>query len=398
MRTHLLFSLTLLGFTLACRDDELSPTAPDASPAVATTASTLVFAQVSAGRDHTCGVTSDNRLFCWGYNPDGAVGDGTSTNRLVPVPIGGALRFRQVSAGWVSTCAVTTDNRAYCWGDNFYGELGNGSTSNRLTPAAVTGGHRFRRVDVFTWHACGVTYPDDRAFCWGLNRSGQLGIGNNTGPQIRVSNAYSSKPLAVLRGLTYRHVTVGDAHSCGVTTDYRVFCWGHIQFDNLGDTGGYTKFTPVMVSGNQQYWQVDAGLAHTCAVTLGNRAYCWGHGVEGEMGNGSQNSNRYPKPVLGGISFRRVSAGDWFTCGETPADRVYCWGSGPVFGDGIRGSLTPVAVAAGLSFAQVSAGAGYVCGKTPQGRAYCWGENYAGQLGNGTTTDSPTPVPVAGPM
>jgi alpha-tubulin suppressor-like RCC1 family protein len=396
MRTHLLLSLSLLGLTLACREDAESPTAPDVSPALATTASTLVFAQVSAGRDHTCGVTSDSRLYCWGLN-SGAVGDGTTINRLVPVPVGGALRFRQVSAGWNSTCAVTTDNRAYCWGDNFFGELGDGTTSNRLTPTAVTGGHRFRRVDVLTWHACGVTYPDDRAFCWGWNRSGQLGIGNNTGPQVNVGGPYSSKPLAVLRGFTYRHVTVGQEHSCGVTTDYRIFCWGRIYFDNLGDAGSWLKLTPVMVSGNQQYWQVDAGVVHTCAVTLGNRAFCWGHGFEGEMGNGSQSSNRYPKPVLGGISFRRVSLGDTFTCAETPTNRVYCWGSGRRFGDGRRGSLTPVAVAAGLSFAQVSAGAGYICGKTPQGRAYCWGENYGGQLGNGTTADSGTPVPVAGP-
>ena len=87
MRTHLLLSFSLLGLTLACREDAESPTAPDMSPALATTASTLVFAQVSAGRDHTCGVTSDSRLFCWGLNGDGAVGDGTTINRLVPVRV-----------------------------------------------------------------------------------------------------------------------------------------------------------------------------------------------------------------------------------------------------------------------------------------------------------------------
>ncbi len=402
MRTHLLFSLILLGCTFACREDEQSPTEPDASPAVATTASTLVFAQVSAGRDHTCGVTSDSRLYCWGLN-SGAVGDGTTINRLVPVPVGGALRFRQVSAGWNSTCAVTTDNRAYCWGDNFLGELGDGTTSNRLTPTAVTGGHRFRRVDVLTWHACGVTYPDDRAFCWGWNRSGQLGIGNNTGPQVNVGGAYSSKPLAVLRGLTYRHVTVGPEHSCGVTTDYRIFCWGRIHFDNLGDTGSWLKFTPVMVSGNQQYWQVDAGVVHTCAVTLGSRAFCWGQGLYGRLGNGQAPKNaRSPTPVSGGLSFDRVSTGDRHACAETTGNRAYCWGnnSGGELGDGTTTTrLTPVAVVGGLFFIQLSAGGEHVCGRTSDGRAYCWGYNGTGALGNGATDIyNPVPVPVAGPM
>ena len=81
MRIRFLFSLSLLGFTIACREDAESPTAPDISPALATTASTLVFTQVSAGRDHTCDVTSDSRLYCWGLI-SGAVGDGTTINRL----------------------------------------------------------------------------------------------------------------------------------------------------------------------------------------------------------------------------------------------------------------------------------------------------------------------------
>ena len=410
MRTHLLFSLTLLGCTLACREDEQSPTAPDASPAVATTASTLVFAQVSAGSVHTCGVTSDNRLFCWGDNSGGQLGDGTMTNRFAPVPVSGALRFRQVSAGYRSTCAVTTDNRAYCWGENERGQLGDGTLDPHLTPTAVTGGRLFRTVQI-TWDdTCGVTASGDRAFCWGDNGAGQLGIGNNTGPEVLVTSdgsrfPLSTKPVAVAGGLTFRHVSPGFGHACGVTTDDRVFCWGSNRYGQVGDgTAGWFRFKPKLIAGNRQYRQVDAGADWTCAVTTGNRAFCWGQGQFGVLGNGTQSSSRYPKPVSGGLSFQRVSAGSGFhTCGETTTNRAYCWGSNGIgqLGDGTRTDrLTPVAVVGGLSFSQVSAGATHSCGHTPQGRAYCWGANLDGQLGTGSTdiVVSPKPVPVAGPM
>ena len=125
MRTHLLLSLSLLGLTLACREDAESPTAPDPSPALATTASALVFAQVSAGVPAYLRRDLGQSALLLGDNSEAEVGDGTTTNRLVPVPVGGALRFRQVSAGFDSTCAVTTDNRAYCWGATA-GQLGDG--------------------------------------------------------------------------------------------------------------------------------------------------------------------------------------------------------------------------------------------------------------------------------
>ena len=72
-------------------------------------------------------------------NLTGELGDGTTTKRLVPVPIGGTLRFRQVGAGGGNTCAVTTDNRAYCWGDNVLGMVGDGTTTSRLIPTPVAG-------------------------------------------------------------------------------------------------------------------------------------------------------------------------------------------------------------------------------------------------------------------
>ncbi len=401
MRTPLLLSLTLLGLTLACREDAESPTTPDPSPALATTAAALVFAQVSAGNAHTCGVTTDNRLYCWGSNLTGALGDGTTTRRLVPVPIGGTLRFRQVGAGDRNTCAVTTDNRAYCWGDNGLGMVGDGTTTPRLAPVPVTGGRLFRRVEVGVTHVCAITASGDRAFCWGDNRSGQLGIGNTTGPE---TGGFSSKPVAVSGGLTFRHVANGRGHSCGVTTDNRVFCWGSSRYGALGDgTTAVTRVKPVRVADTRQYRQVDAGPEYTCAVTLGSRAFCWGQGLYGRLGNGQAPKNaRSPTPVSGGLSFDRVSTGDLHACAETTGNRAYCWGnnSGGELGDGTTTTrLTPVAVVGGLFFIQLSAGGEHVCGRTSDGRAYCWGYNGTGALGNGATDIyNPVPVPVAGPM
>jgi len=380
MRAHLLPSLSVVLLVLACREDADSPTAPDPSPALATTASTLVFTQISVGNNHRCGVTSDGRLYCWGNNLEGQLGDGTTTDRPAPVPVGGALRFRQVGAGFYMTCAVTTGDRAYCWGHNAVGELGDGTTTARLTPTAVVGGHPFRRVDVGLQHACAVT-TDNRGFCWGDNRRGELGIGNNTGPETGLYGAHSTRPVAVAGGLTFRHLTTGHTHSCGVTTDDRVFCWGSNQYGQVGDfSSGWLKVRPVQVAGTQRYQQVDAGRDFTCAVTTVDRAYCWGNGKSGQMGNGTRSSAGRPVPVSGGRSFHRVAAGDFNSCAVTTAGRAYCW---PTTDSTQTVHLTPVAVPGGLLFAQLSVG----CGVSLDGRGYCWpvGSNGA-------------PAPVPDPM
>jgi alpha-tubulin suppressor-like RCC1 family protein len=75
--------------------------------------------------------------FCWGSNDQGQLGDGTTSQHLTPVGVVGGLHFRQVSAGGDHSCGVTTENRAFCWGNNQGGQLGDGTTTNRLTPIAV---------------------------------------------------------------------------------------------------------------------------------------------------------------------------------------------------------------------------------------------------------------------
>jgi alpha-tubulin suppressor-like RCC1 family protein len=396
-----------LAAALGCRDGAESPTDPEPGAALALeSAQALSFRQVSAGDFHSCGVTSDNRAFCWGQNHAGQLGDGTSGNDSTPVAVAGGLRFLQVSAGVSYTCGVTTDNRAYCWGENAFGKLGNGTTTASPKPVAVAGGHRFRQVSAGSLHTCGVT-TSDVAFCWGINRYGQLGDSSTFKRRLR--------PVQVAGGLRFRRASAGGiqdrGHSCGVTFDDRGYCWGYGGDGQLGDGKTFQRRTPRLVAGGLRFRQVLPGGAHSgafashsCGVTTDDRAYCWGSNDRGQLGDGTTTTRLKPVAVAGGLRFSGVSPGYDHTCGVTTGSAGYCWGynyfgqlgDGSPLGDGEH--LSPVAVAGGLQLRAVSTGQAHSCGVTTDNRAYCWGADNAGQLGDGSSKTTSTPVAVVGPM
>src|SRR5688572_10541592 len=203
----------MLAALLGCTENTQSPTDAETSsspPGFATASAALVFREMSAGGLHSCAVTEADRAYCWGAGPHGQLGSGTTPlARLTPIAVIGGLAFRQISAGREFTCGVTTGDRAYCWGFNGNGQLGDGTQTSRLAPVAVKGNHRFRRVSAGYTHACAVT-TDQRAFCWGLLGTDlpvALGNGSTVGSTI---------PVRVAGGLAFRHVSAGVFHSCGV--------------------------------------------------------------------------------------------------------------------------------------------------------------------------------------
>ncbi|MFL5403800.1 MAG: RCC1 domain-containing protein [Gemmatimonadales bacterium] len=394
---------------LGCRDQSQSPTeplSPTPQPNLAVVA--LTFRQVSGGGFHTCGVTTTNQAYCWGYNQYGQLGTGTATGpqqcngadgpfpcSTKPVPVAGGLHFLQVSAGLAHTCGVATDHRIYCWGGND-GRLGNGTTDNRPSPVAVAGDRQFRQVAAGYYHSCAVT-TGARAFCWGSNAYGQLGDG---------TTVQRLTPVAVSGGRSFRQVSVSFGtydFSCGATTDNRGFCWGNNDLGQVGDSSSARRrLKPTAVAGGHQFLQIDAGFTHVCGVTTGHRAFCWGNGRNGEIGNGKTYLSFWPRAVAGGLFFERVTAGSAFTCAETTTNQGYCWGLNTYgqVGDGTTTQhLTPVAVAGGHFFEQLTAGDLHTCG-IASGAAYCWGYGFFGQLGNGTSSfgaQAHSPVAVSGP-
>jgi len=371
-------ALLLLALGCGETDSPTGPavsTTPQATPQFAATA-TAGFHQVTAGYDHSCGITSDARTYCWG---SARLGDGSdATNRVPPRLVAGEHRFRQVSAGYSSTCGIDPENRAWCWGQ---------------FPALVDGGRRFKQIDVGTDHVCAVGYDDKKVYCWGSNRTGKLGDGTLTSHQT---------PAAVAGTRQFRQVSAGWDHTCALATSGAVFCWGDDSRGQMGDGSEVThRLTPHRISSSLLFRQLDAGAYHTCAVTTDNRTFCWGEGRNGQIGDGRLLRRFTPSAVKGGLAFDRVTAGYSHTCGESTGNRAYCWGNNVygALGDGTtNGRSTPGPVAGGLFFTQLSANGFHTCGVASDDTAYCWGYNWSAQLGDGTIENRSTPTRVTGVM
>jgi hypothetical protein len=177
----------------------------------------IKYRSIAAGSMHACDIASGGFVWCWGQNGrEGRIGGATMTDNamssvpvLVPNTGWTALRFVQLSSYGTHTCGVTTESRAYCWGNNGWGQLGlSGSATQSNVPVSVSSSLSFHQVSTGADHSCGVT-TDNRAYCWGHNDWRQFAM---------ASPGYSSSPMVVAPELAFTSISAGTASTCGVTT------------------------------------------------------------------------------------------------------------------------------------------------------------------------------------
>jgi alpha-tubulin suppressor-like RCC1 family protein len=244
---------------------------------------------LSVGRDHVCAVTQAASAVCWGSNDRGKLGDGSTTNRPTPVPVAGGLtNVTAIAAGFTSSCAVAEGGAVFCWGNNSSGQLGDGSTTNRTIPVQVSGLTGATAVSIGYESACALL-ANGAVKCWGDNTDGQLGDGTNNPSPTPVTVSISGVSA----------IDVGGPSACALRSDGSVWCWGSNWLGQLGDGTTTDRSIPVRVTDLGPAIAIGAGEQHTCAISTSRTVSCWGSNSSGQLGDGTSEDRLTPVAMTG---------------------------------------------------------------------------------------------------
>jgi alpha-tubulin suppressor-like RCC1 family protein len=346
--------------------------------------------RVAAGADHTCTISDEGRVYCWGANGHGRLGDGTSANRIAPVQVVSSQLFEEIAAGWSHTCAISDAGAVYCWGN---GQLtGGGSNRHAPTLLSMPGGITAKKITAGNEHTC-VIGSDNQVYCWGAGGNGQLGNG---------SAAHANTPVAIQAvGFSWVTVEAGQNHTCAATSGGDVYCWGYGVDGQLGDGTQSYRYSPVRVDiSGVSFNRLSAGIEHTCALTTNGVAYCWGGNGSSQLGDGTNTRSLRPVQVAGGHTFREIASAFWGgSCAVTATDQRYCWGGnwhGQQGTGTVDGSNQPVLVTSGPAMRSLAGGHDGMCGISTAGVVYCWGSRGTGRIGDGLLGHATAPQAVPG--
>jgi hypothetical protein len=250
---------------------------------------------VTGGHGHTLALTEDGHVWAWGSNAYGQLGDGSGVDRTTPVELpafpGGPVIA--VSAGANHSLALTGDGRVWAWGYNALGRLGDGTTTSRLAPVQVPFATNVVRMVAGYDHSLAVT-TDGSLWAWGLNTWGQRGDGGTLTHTLATRVPLAPGTLAVAAGKGSSLAAVLDR--AGEVT---LLAWGLNGSGELGDGTAISQPSPTRVSGLANPFALSAGEQHSLAVAVDGSVWSWGASTYGQLGNGGLTGRWAPGPIPG---------------------------------------------------------------------------------------------------
>ncbi len=319
---------------------------------------------ISLGSAHGSALTNENRVFSWGNNYWGELGDFTNINRNVPVDITANFNLASneiitfISLGSGNSSAITSFGRVFTWGRNTEGQLGDGTTISKNYPNDITSqfsllsNDKMVGISMGYLHSASYSYYGN-VFTWGKNSSGSLGDGtliNKLNPN-NITNFFTfeenEKTISI---------STSENFTLSITNLGSVFSWGYNFYGQLGIGNNIQSTLPINITNtfnlDNEYkiMQVATGEKHCLSVSNNGLIFSWGYNGYGQLGSGNFISSNIPKSISGKLA--------------------------------LYNNEIPNKIASGYNHSLIL---------TNEGRVFIWGSNDVGQLGDNTKVIKPSP-------
>ncbi len=358
---------------------------------------------IGAAYNYTCVVMDNNAMQCWGRGGQGYLGNGDSYTVHTPVTVNMPTyppdAVEMSGADGHHSCLLASNGSIYCWGEDWNGQIGHGhyggwwdephgptTLAGKAAVTVVTGIH----------HTCAIAV-DLTLYCWGRDDNGQVGNGE---PGTDVVD--SPEEIDLPPGRTAVSINAGVDATCVILDNGSGMCWGLNMNSHLGVGTNTSKYSPTPISvlpANRSLVALDVGFKHTCGILDDGLVYCWGNNTNGQLGDGTNDHSIYPRvaSLPPGRTAISIDAGSHHTCAILDDSSAYCWGRNDYgqLGDGTTtNSSTPVSVSmpSGLGVAEITTGNYHSCAVATNASVYCWGAHEEGALGLGEGVDSDVPA------
>jgi alpha-tubulin suppressor-like RCC1 family protein len=295
---------------------------------------------IAAGEFHTLAIKSDGTLWAWGLNLNGQLGNGESGNgkyRASPVQIGTAKDWLEVAAGDSHSLArsgTATTQSLWSWGQNTVGQLGLGNLINKSIPTKITLTGIWKSIAAGGSFCLALRNTDGVVYSWGDDSSGQLG---------QLASATPTVPTATLgTGIPAIAIAAGSSHALAIQDDRTLVAWGLNASGQLGLGNLNNSLAPVKVGTDTNWFAIAAGGNHTLAIKLDRTLWSWGSNSDGQLGEGSTTQSTVPKQVGTGTDWVSVAAGRSHSMAIDTSGRLYVWGRNAEGQLGNGGTTGPV--------------------------------------------------------